>query len=51
VDHVSAAPAPDGERISPTLTLTLELDPPVALDLVMKVIGAVTRAQGLDQDG
>jgi hypothetical protein len=44
VDHISIAP--NGDKI--TVTLTLEFDAASALDLGMKLTGAVARAQGLD---
>jgi hypothetical protein len=46
VDHISIAP--NGDKIMVTVTLTLEFDAASALDLGMKLTGAVARAQGLD---
>lgn len=47
VDCVTVAPSESGERVELTMTICVEFEVPVALDLAMRLIGAVARGQGL----
>ena len=46
VEHASVAPSADGTKLNLTVTITIELDDAQALDMVLRAVGAITRARG-----